>query len=138
MPGTTLFSPQMSILEQSLYASSLRHKVISNNIANVNTPGFKKSEVAFEDLLQAQLDGKETSLPLARTNSRHLSGGNGTSLAPRVNTIGTTSFRTDDNNVDIDIEMADLAKNNIYYNAVAQQLSRQLSNLKSAIREGRS
>lgn len=137
MLKTLLSSPQISVLEQSLYASSLRHKVISNNIANVNTPGFKKSEVIFEDLLQEQL--AEKSMPLARTNSRHLpGGGDDVKLAPFVNTVETTSFRTDGNNVDIDLEMANLAKNNIYYNAVAQQLSRQLSNIKSAINGGRS
>lgn len=136
MLKSLLSAPQISVLEESLYASSLRQKVISNNIANVNTPGFKKSEVIFEDLLQEQLAGK--SMPLARTNDRHLSGGKDGELAPFVNTVETTSFRTDGNNVDIDVEMANLAKNNIYYNAVAQQLSRQLSNIKSVINGGRS
>jgi flagellar basal-body rod protein FlgB len=51
--------------------------------------------------------------------------------------MGNTSFRTDGSNVDIDIEMANLAKNNIYYNAVVQQLSSYFSGITSAIKEGK-
>lgn len=130
-----LSSPQVSVLEQGLNAASLRHKVVSNNIANVNTPGFKKSEVVFEDLLQEQLD--EGRLPLTVTNGNHLGGISRRGSAPMVNTINDTSFRTDGNNVDIDVEMANLAKNNIYYNALATQLNKYFASLKSAINEGR-
>lgn len=132
-----LFSPQISILEQGINGSSLRHKVISNNIANVNTPGFKKSEVSFEEFLQTEIN--DSTLPLARTNAGHLSGNGalGGVRAPQINTINSTSFRTDGNNVDVDIEMANLAKNNIYYNAMVNQLSKHFTMLKSAIKEGK-
>ncbi|MDD4601693.1 Flagellar basal body rod protein FlgB [bioreactor metagenome] len=130
-----LANPQLSVLEQGINASSLRHKVVSNNIANVNTPGFKKSEVVFEDLLQEEL--KTTGLPLARTKGNHLSGQVSQGSKPFINTINSTSFRADDNNVDIDVEMANLAKNNIYYNALVNQLSKHFTNIKSAINEGR-
>lgn len=135
MLKSILSSPQISVLEQGLNAASLRHKVISNNIANVNTPGFKKSEVIFEDLLQEQLGG--SSMPLAKTNDGHMQRSNSSELSPIINTIESTSFRADGSNVDVDVEMANLAKNNIYYNALVQQLSRQFSNIKSAINEGR-
>lgn len=135
MLKSILSSPQISVLEQGLNAASLRHKVISNNIANVNTPGFKKSEVVFEDLLQEQIGGKN--MPLSATNALHMRGAEKTENSPVINTIQSTSFRTDGSNVDVDVEMANLAKNNIYYNALVQQLSRQFSNIKSAINEGR-
>lgn len=131
-----LSNPQFSVLEQGINAASLRHKVVSNNIANVNTPGFKKSEVIFENLLQDELNGRR-GLALAKTNGSHLSNRVSESGAPFINTINSTSFRTDGNNVDIDIEMANLAKNNIYYNALVTQLSKHLAGLKSAINEGR-
>lgn len=127
---------QLSALEQGINAASLRHKVISNNIANVNTPGFKKSEVVFESLLQEALDEKGR-LPLAQTNSRHMQGGEVSSKAPVIETVNSTSFRTDGNNVDIDIEMANLAKNNIYYNSLVTQLGKYFTSIKSAINEGR-
>jgi len=130
-----LSSPQESVLEQALGAAALRHKVIANNIANVNTPGFKKSDVVFEDKLAEAMSGKKATL--ARTHAKHLPGRQGGSFDPAIITDKTTSLRTDGNNVDIDAEMANVAKNTIYYDAVAQQLGRYFTNLKSAISGGR-
>ncbi len=141
MLNSLLQSTQVSILEKALSAASLRHKVISNNIANVNTPKFKKSEVSFEDRLATAMDSQNASASslLARTHERHLPIQSHANLnvEPTVNTITTNSFRTDDNNVDIDGEMAGLAKNSIYYDAVAGQISKYFSNIKSAINGGR-
>jgi flagellar basal-body rod protein FlgB len=128
-----LFSPQLNVLENSLAASSLRHKVISNNIANVNTPGFKKSDVVFESKLQEALTNHK--LAMSQTNEKHLSGSQNSNFAPSIIT-DSYSVRTDGNNVDIDAEMASLAKNTIYYDAVAQQVSTYFSNLKSVIKGG--
>jgi flagellar basal-body rod protein FlgB len=133
--NSILSSPRVEVLEQALAASSLRQKVISNNISNVNTPGFKKSEVVFEDLLQGAMN--DSRLPMMKTNPRHLPLQKTGVPTPTVNVVGNTAFRTDGSNVDIDIEMADLAKNNIYYNAVVQQMSSYFSGIKSAIKEGR-
>jgi len=131
-----LSSSTENVLEKALGASALRHKIISNNIANVNTPEFKRSSVLFEERLAEALN--ETKATPARTNPRHLAGHNGGGdFNPVIVTETTTSIRADGNNVDIDAEMASLAKNNIYYNAVAKELSRYFSNLKAAINEGR-
>ena len=144
MLNSLLQSTQVSILQKALSAASLRHKVISNNIANVNTPKFKRSEVSFEDQLATAMDSKSTSgsTLLARTHERHLplqakSQTSVLNVEPTVNAITANSFRTDDNNVDIDSEMAGLAKNNIYYNAVTDQISKYFSNIKSAINGGK-
>jgi flagellar basal-body rod protein FlgB len=131
--GSLLSSSQLKVLEQSLSASSLRHKVISNNIANVNTPGFKKSDVVFESKLQEALGNNK--LAMSQTNEKHLDGRQSSSLAPSI-ISDSYSIRMDGNNVDIDAEMANLAKNNIYYDAVAQQISTYFSNLKSVIKGG--
>ncbi|WP_019553204.1 flagellar basal body rod protein FlgB [Propionispira raffinosivorans] len=127
-------SSTINILAQGLHAANTRHQVISNNIANVNTPGFKKSEVTFESLLAKQLDPGSGDLDVVRTNDKHLPMGslNG-EIAPQIKEIGTTTMRTDGNNVDVDIEMADLAKNNIYYNAMVRQIGDYMSSLKSVI-----
>ena len=135
MLNSILASPRVSVLEQALSASSLRQKVISNNISNVNTPGFKKSEVVFEDFLQDAVGGGK--LQMTKTNSQHLPLQGKGIPTPAVKVIDKTSFRTDGSNVDIDIEMANLSKNNIYYNAVVQQLSGYFTGIKSAIKEGR-
>lgn len=137
MLNSLLNSTQISVLEKALSASSLRHKVISNNIANVNTPNFKKSEVSFEDQLKSAMDIKQPAL--SRTHPRHLPiSPTGINVEPKIHTINTTSFRSDGNNVDIDTEMASLAKNSIYYDAVAQQINKYFAGIKSAINGGRS
>lgn len=135
MVKSILSSPQEVVLERALAAAALRHKVISNNIANVNTPGFKRSDVVFEDKLTAAMSAPPSAL--ARTHAKHMAGRPGAGAGPSVVTDTATSLRTDGNNVDIDAEMAGIAKNTIYYDAVAQQLGRHFSNLKSVISEGR-
>jgi flagellar basal-body rod protein FlgB len=132
--NSILSSPQEIIMENALSGAALRHKVISNNIANVNTPGFKRTAVSFEDRLTEAL--QQESSTLARTNSRHLPGRKTGGFSPLLSVDSNTTMRTDGNNVDIDAEMANLAKNNIYYDAVAQQLSRYFTNLKSVISGG--
>lgn len=135
MLNSILKSNQISILEKALSAASLRHKTISDNIANVNTPGFKKSEVSFEEQLELAMNTKSS--PIARTHERHLPIKSGLNVEPTINTITTTSYRSDGNNVDIDSEMAALAKNSIYYDAIAQQVNKYFASIKSAINEGR-
>lgn len=139
MLNSLLQSKQISILEKALTTASLRHKVISNNIANVNTPRFKKSEVSFESQLELAMNGSATKAPLARTHERHLpiQTTSWEDVQPTIQTITTTSFRNDDNNVDIDSEMASLAKNSITYNAVADQIGKYFSGLKSVINGGK-
>lgn len=140
-------TPNIRTLESALKVSSLRHKVISNNIANVDTPFFKRSEVIFEDYLKEYLDakdsektsGKNAKMDMVLTNSRHIS--NKTPDVPlflgaTVNTVNDLTMRTDGNNVDIDVEMANLTKNSIYYQTVAQRINGYFSNLRTVI-EGR-
>lgn len=129
-------SPHAAVLEQALNSASFRHKVISNNIANINTPGFKKSEVPFVEQFENIMEANDQKL--SRTHERHFGIRNKNEQVPASRTLSNYSLRTDGNNVDIDIEMAELAKNNIYYDAVAQQLSRYFSGIKSVINGGRS
>lgn len=138
-------SPNINVLENALKASSLRHRVISNNIANVNTPFFKRSEVHFETYLKEYLDAKEkgnaseqdNKLAMVMTNSRHLGQlpdeRHEPFLGATVRTVDDLTMRTDGNNVDIDVEMAEMAKNTIYYQASVQRLKGYLSSLRTVI-----
>jgi len=137
MLDTVVSSSYQKVMEKALSASALRNQVISNNIANVNTPGFKRSDVEFEGVLAQALE-KKNKLSLTSTNVQHFAGNGGTiGTTPTIFTSSENTMRIDGNNVDIDAEMANIAKNTIYYNAIAHQLSRYFSNLKSAIREGK-
>lgn len=127
--------------EKQLDASSLRQKVISNNISNVNTPGFKKSDVTFEEKLNQVMNLDKSKIGLNATNERHFSFGAGRSsisdVKPEVISEGGTSMRQDENNVDIDVEMANLAKNNISYQTMTRLIGTKFRMLSSAISEGR-
>lgn len=131
-----LNSPEMNYMSRGMQASHMRHEVISNNIANINTPGFKRSELEFEDLLAKEIYGEEPSgkLQMVRTHDKHLPMKPKKFIAtPQIELDSTTTMRVDKNNVDIDIEMASMAKNHIYYTALARQLGGHVNKLKNTI-----
>lgn len=125
------------VLEKALDAAWLKNEAISNNIANVNTPGYKKSYVRFEEQLAGAAAEFQTGS--LKKNKNFLPIGNDTREipAPEVLQDTFTSARQDGNNVDIDVEMAELAKNTIKYNALITQISKQFGNIKMVISEGR-
>lgn len=131
-------SVSMNILERGLDASSTRQKVIANNLSNVSTPGFKASEVSFEEQLQAALAG-DAGISGVLTNPRHIPIGEPTlaDVKPEIRNLDATELRNDDNNVDIDREMTMLAKNTVTYNALAQKVTSEFSKLRYVISEGR-
>ncbi len=133
-------SPSLNYLPRGMAAASLRHEVISNNIANVNTPNFKRSAVNFEDLLAKELGigDNPNKLPIVRTHDRHLPVGQIGGAMPRIEEDDSTTMRVDNNNVDIDIEMAGLAKNQLYYNSMATELNGYIQRLKNTITSGQS
>ncbi len=120
-----------------LNGSWMRNEAISNNMANVNTPGYKRQDVSFENMLRDYLDQNQTSL--TRTNSKHLStsGNMGNDLEPDLTRMSQTSFRKDKNNVDMDTEMAEMTKNSLYYNSVVTQVNNQFRRIKLVVKEGR-
>ena len=127
-------SPTMDYLGRGLQAATMRQEVISNNIANVNTPNFKKSEVVFESLLAKELGTDSPGkLKMVRTNDRHLPMAPSGGAAAMVQQDNTTTMRTDNNNVDIDVEMATMAKNQIYYNAMAKNIGSYISKMKEVL-----
>jgi len=133
-------APVMDYLARGMAAATLRHEVISNNIANVNTPKFKRSVVNFEDLLAKELHLNEdpNKLQMIRTHDRHLPMADFSKARAEIELDDKTTMRVDHNNVDIDVEMANSAKNQLYYNALATQMGGHVSKLKSVITSGQS
>lgn len=113
----------INLLQKGLDAAWLRNRVITNNIANVDTVNFKSSSVEFEsemrDALQREADG--FSVDAAQE------------VTPRVVQNTATSYRSDGNNVDIDYENTEMAKNVLWYNVMVEQLSSEITRLKTAI-----
>lgn len=134
-------SATIDYMQRGMEAASMRHEVISDNIANVNTPNFRKSDVVFEDLLAKEIYGDEEAgrrLKMVRTRDKHLPMEVHRRAAPVIQRDETTIMRVDDNNVDIDMEMASLAKNQLYYNALATEMKGHFAKLKSVITSGQS
>jgi flagellar basal-body rod protein FlgB len=124
-------------LQKGLDASAQRHRAGTNNVANVNTPGYKRKEVAFEEQLRQALTAP-TRTPMVTTHPRHMGGG--TSFNDVVHTVRKDShstMRADGNNVDIDREMAMMAANQLNYNALSQVLNERYSLVRYVIHEGR-
>ena len=129
-------------LPRAMEAANIRQEVIAHNLANVNTPNYKKSNLVFEDLLSKELYGDEDNqnkLQLARTRDKHLPAADIPFFAiPSIVTEHQTLMRVDHNNVDVDIEMANLAKNQIYFNALATEMAGYVTKLKNVITSGQS
>ncbi len=128
-------APVIDYMSRGMSAANLRHEVISNNIANVNTPKFKKSDVVFESLLAKELGlfDEQGKLEVVRTHDRHMPIPMKGRATPEVIMDTSTTMRTDKNNVDIDKEMANLAKNQIYFNALAKEMGSHFQKVKTII-----
>jgi flagellar basal-body rod protein FlgB len=133
----------INILEFGLDGSYARHKALTNNIANVSTPNYKREDVNFIDVLNDNIskfknNNSSNSTTLKSTNPNHISASINPSNRVRFKTTNytNTTYRNDQNNVDIDSEMAKLAKNNLYYNTLTRRISGKFSMLKEVIQKG--
>lgn len=115
-----LFDTTQAALEKALVGSALRHRLIAGNIANANTPGFKRSDLDFASALARALDAGSSPQQIAALD-----------LVPQLDT--QTSARADGNNVDLDAEMAALHENSVTYQALAAVAKARLRMLEMAI-----
>ncbi|WP_442853204.1 flagellar basal body rod protein FlgB [Bacillus sp. EB01] len=128
------FLTNINLLHSALNASSMRQNVISNNIANAETPGFKSKSVVFEDILKQKLNN-QTNFVGNRSDSRHVIIGNSSGIPQpfAVENRGTT-MQNNENNVDLDEQMSSLSKNALWYNTLTSQLSSEFQKLSIAIK----
>ncbi len=114
------------ILENLLRFTGLRHNVITSNIANVDTPGYRAKDISFDDLLERSM------LELRLTSERHIN--------PVKIEEGFLPVERDDgtwkdgNNVELDREMAALTENALLYQAGLNMLSAKIRMFKNALR----
>lgn len=103
------------LLEKALDASLLKNETIADNIANVDTPGYKRKDVRFEEFLR---------------NAQ-----NTDSIEPEVVTeYDSLNYRKDGNNVDIDAEMAEMAKNTIRYNVLISRMNGKFRDMRTVMK----
>lgn len=123
----------MDLMAKGLDGAAQRQTYISDNIANADTPGYKRKDVNFQNTLRNVIS-QRISLPLESTRDNHLNTANGNnSLDFSPFKENNTNFRIDGNNVDIEREMAEMAKNNIYFDTLAQQLNSKFNMLGSVL-----
>ncbi len=124
----------LDVMQRGMGAANLRQEVISHNIANVNTPYFKKSNVVFEELLAKELDLDDTGkMKVVRTHDKHMPVAFRGRAMAKIELDQSSSMRYDKNNVDVDVEMASLAKNSLYFNSLARQVGGQFSQLRNVL-----
>lgn len=124
----------IDLLQKGLDAAWTRNSVITNNIANVDTPGFKSSKVEFESALKAAMEADQGGFKAKTTRPEHYDfTGSVEKVKPSVVSNTDTAYRPDGNNVDIDYENVELAKNTYWYYALVEQLSSEFAKLKTVI-----
>jgi flagellar basal-body rod protein FlgB len=124
------FSPIFKALENSLDASSLKQRVIAQNIANVDTPNYKAKNVEFHQEFEKHLVAH-------KTNNKHIDFKQSNSSGITIQTNNDTAYMHNGNNVDIDREMAEMAKNQLYYQALVQRLNGKFNSMNLVLRGGR-
>ncbi len=127
MIGSDAFN-YINVLGKAANASQVRNEVLSNNLANVDTPNYKRQDVSFENYLQTAIAGN-SSLDKAIRNVRM------DSLNSSIYTdTASLSYRLDGNNVDVDTENAYLAQNQIRYYTLVDSISQEFSRIKSVLK----
>ena len=134
----SLFGEHASRLQRALSRTTERQSLLLGNLANANTPGYKRKDMDFAlALADAESGG---SLPLQTTDPRHIGGveaGSGDLFDGEEGEVDTRSIREDGNSVDLEREVAALAETQLHYSAVSLVSKRFFQGLKDVIREGR-
>lgn len=127
----------LNALKKGVEGTNDRHRAISNNVANVDTPNYQRATVEFETQLRRALD--KDGIIGHRTHPAHFVIGGPAEIQmvrPRVDIDHETRFRPDKNNINIDQEMAELANNTQKNMEFTELLKRRYSGLKRVIQQG--
>jgi flagellar basal-body rod protein FlgB len=117
-----LFDPTSDLLSDMIRATTVRHRILASNLANVETPEYEAQEVAFEKVLaeaQGQSGGSPAEVPGVR---------------PVVRPDPDVAIRRDGNTVDLDRQMTKLAENTLWHNGLVQILVNRMNVMKMAIK----
>jgi flagellar basal-body rod protein FlgB len=119
-----LFAPHLTNLEQSLDRTTRRHGLLTGNLANANTPGYKRKDCDFSIVLDAENNQSDVRMKEMRERRQQM-------LSDR------TSIRVDGSNVDLEKEVMSIAETELRYQALTDMTAQYFAGLKNAIREGR-
>ncbi len=132
-----LFDNRFTALEKSLDTYTKRAEALANNISNVNTPNYKRKDVQFESFLEKAIYEDGRGLVGVKTDKKHFKLGfddNLSELEGKLIEENSTTMRNDGNNVDIEKEKVEQAKNNIRYQFASTRISQNFNIIKGVIK----
>jgi len=112
------FPQQTELLTKLMQVAEMRHRVVSQNLANVNTPGYQRLKVEFDETLARQILNGDDVDP---------------NLQPQIVEDDSRPARADGNTVDIDLEIGELQRNAMMYQTYSQVLASQFGTMRRAI-----
>ena len=122
----------VNILDKASDAANLRNELLTNNIANVSTPNYKRKDLDFESVLQGELAGEKNLSKAVKKANQNLE-----TLDAQVYTDNASlSYRLDGNNVDINTEEARLAENQIKYQALVDLMNQEFARYNTVLSSG--
>ncbi len=121
-------------LTTALNFREMRQELISSNVANANTPGFKAKKMDFEEALARALD-VDGQMKMSASDGRHHNVGNGgfNNLEPEIYDNPNGVVNENGNTVDVEAEMATMAENKLMYDALVQLINKKMGIMKYAI-----
>jgi flagellar basal-body rod protein FlgB len=124
----------LKALTTALNFREMRQELISSNVANANTPGFKAKKMDFEEALARALD-VDGQMQMGVTDGRHHTVGNGgfNNLEPEIYDNPNGVVSENGNTVDVEAEMAQMAENKLMYDALVQLINKKMGIMKYAI-----
>lgn len=122
----------VNILDKAADAANLRNELLTNNIANVSTPNYKRKDLDFESVLQGEIAGEKNLSKAVKKANQNLE-----TLDAQVYTDNASlSYRLDGNNVDINTEEARLAENQIKYQALVDLMNQEFARYNTVLSSG--
>ena len=122
--SSIIFDRTVQHMQDRLSLNSLNQKVISGNMANMNTPGYSAKETSFDAALRESIE--EEALQLVRSSSKHVDPGDAGSVMKSAELVETGP-------VDLDTEMVKLSKNSVEYQFIVTMLNKKFTMLRQAI-----
>ncbi len=114
--------------------SARKQQVITSNLANSETPGYRSKELNFSEVFRQELDGGET---LRLTRKNHIKGTPSLNREAAVEEKSSDALGRDGNNVDLDKEMTQLAQNVLKFSVISRLYQQKIQLIKYSLREGR-
>lgn len=127
---TTNAFDYVNVLGKAANGSWLRNETLANNLANVDTPGYKRKDVDFQSLLQHELGNNKYNVLDSKISKVDLEGLNATTYVDHAQ----FSYRIDKNNVDVDTENVELASERIRYTAITDSITNEFKRLQTVIK----